>query len=162
MHNLMIVRFIGPVYPGYEFPSYEWPLHLTLVPAFEYKGQIKDLSNALGLLLEEQFAIRTTVIGRGLFGEQHNCPAAILWKSERLGSLHTKLVELLTSTFKVKFQKRSNMNGTYNPHVADQHGEYLQVQEPITIDGISLVDRSPDGRPERRKVIENFQLKNSR
>lgn len=160
-HNLVVVSILNQLEQGTIFEAKDWPLHVTLVPKFNFTG---DDINGLIKMLEEQVSqykpLQIQVMDKAMFGPKSNIPVSKVDGGEELRKLHTHLVKILTQNYHTTFESPDYIGKGFSPHITDQKDGGLSKEQRIVLDSFSIIDRSPDGDHKKRRIISNIKLGN--
>ncbi len=149
-----ILAFLQPKIVGDEFQMTEWPLHVTLADVFAI-NMTEDLKAALRTLLTNELAVSTKASRDTTLGETS---VVLLEKNKALLSLHTRIIDLLQSHGAIFNSPEFTRDG-FLPHCTIQKSARLREGDVVTISTISLIDMFPDRDWTKRKVLQNYTLK---
>jgi 2'-5' RNA ligase len=134
-----------------EFPSGDWPLHVTLVPPFETELDAEGVA----ALIPRVPPIPVTGAAHERFGAHRTVPVTVLRHSPPLLALHTAVVEALEREG-VTVRDQRHIRDGYRPHVTDQRTGRLHPGERTLLTELSVVARAPHGL---RRVAARIPLR---
>lgn len=152
-----LVSFLEPVETNAEFTMAEWPLHITLADVFAVELDT-GIVQKLARLLVDQPSIALSAMGDSVLGTTE---VVLIEKNDEILSLHNQIVDLL-ELYGAKFNTPEFTRSGFLPHSTIQNSGRLHEGDKIEISTISLVDMFPDKNWQQRKVLNNFNLSNSR
>lgn len=150
-----LVSFINPIESGVEFSMENWPLHITLAEVFAIDTYQTDIEAKLTKLLSEQSSVETVAKQEVTLG---NTKVILLDKCSQLVVLHKALVNLLEKN-NAKFNTPEYTREGFMPHCTIQNKEKLHNADKVIIHTVSLIDMYPNKNWKRRRIINNFMLK---
>lgn len=121
-----------------EFPTSDWPLHVTIVPPFETELE----AEAVAALIPRVPPIPVVGARRERFGARRTVPVTVLRDSEPLRSLHTVLVDALEAAG-ATIRDQRHLRAGFRAHVTDQRSGALHPGERTTLTSIAVVARAP-------------------
>jgi len=160
MHKYTIVKFIEPVADGTEFNMTEWPLHITLADDFELGISHSDFIEQLKKLALKQEPVKVVAESDGYLGKYSQVQVTFIDTNPDLFELHRGLVTELKRIGAV-FYNPHYIIGGYRPHITVQRAARARRGDVVIINKLSIVDMSPDGDDNQRKVIETIEFAKS-
>lgn len=128
--------FVEPVQLGEEFPSGEWPLHMTYFPPVEmtlrpvHAEQLRRYVNPM-----EPFM--ATIGEDDKFGPKRDIPVRHLEHTPQLMAVHRKILAVFQS---LPYNAQYRM--PYNPHISiDKDDHRAQKGDTIEIGGFSIAEK---------------------
>ncbi len=135
------------------FPAGEWPLHITVVPPFEWDGTTEELVSAIPR------GPRIPVVAgeRAQLGSRRAVEVTLIEPSEALLAAHVTVVDALEAAG-ARIRDRAHIRDGYRPHATVQRSGMLHPGESAIVDAWSLVDRAPEGMRGFRRVVARLPL----
>ncbi|HVX58512.1 MAG TPA: 2'-5' RNA ligase family protein [Candidatus Saccharimonadales bacterium] len=157
MHKATIVNFIDQVEEGSEFTASSWPLHITLADDFKVDLNKADLLSDLVRFVNLQQPFDVIAAGDGFLGKHSEIAVTFIDTSMHLIRLHRELINFLKSEG-AEFYNPHYTIGGYKPHVTIQRLDRVWKSDVIKINNLTLVDMSPSGNQELRRVLKSIHL----
>lgn len=155
-NQLVIVSFFDKP-PVNSFSSSEWPLHMTVVPPFTFRGRSQELEAALNTLAARLDPLTITTAGRELFGPNKDIPVALIERNASLLEVYKELTEVLDK-LGIEYKHPTISGSNYRFHITNQRNEAVFDHANIPIKSFSLVDRLADKQTSSKKVIRTFEF----
>lgn len=163
MRNLILVAFLEPVALGGEFPSGQWPLHITLVkfdvgssPGDE-PGGIDEVATRIAARVDgavkDALGARLTIGDEAGFGPRQLVPVNVVEPHPRLQALHENLLREVQNLGAVVSTPAYTLQN-YRPHVSHQGESRFHRGDVVVLDRVALVDMAPEGERRIRRVLE--------
>src|SRR5215213_4056683 len=149
----VVVHFFDNQIDGFNFPSSEWPLHITLLSNFSLKWPREALVKKLDEIARSSEPFGVTTAGDDMFGADHTVPVTLIKPDESLMALHNKLNDMATDAL-AYFDSPQYLGKAYRPHATVQRGFKLDKKAMYGVGNFSLVDMFPKGDISRREVIK--------
>lgn len=153
----VIVHFIDIANVPEEFPSSEWPLHVTLLANFTIAQPLEQLKNDLADYALQAKPFDITVEGEALFGPSKNVAVSLIRPNNNITKVHNNLSSI-TIKLRAIYDEPAFMGDGYRPHATIQHNSHLADKQTVTLNDLTLVDMYPKNDINRRKIIKTFQL----
>lgn len=140
MKTYVIVNLIEQP-PSDCFRSTEMTLHLTLSNTFFSNMPVQEILQILKELKSKHksFIVRTKT--RELFGENNDILVTEVARSKELLKLHFDIVESIND---LVFKKPEFAMENYRPHITDQGGKSIRVNEEIKVNNFTLFELSKE------------------
>jgi hypothetical protein len=149
-----LVAFLKPLEIGAEFVMTDWPLHITLADVFAI-----ELSDAveqnLSTLFAEQSPISLSLAEDGTLG---TTKVTFFKNTSEFQNLHDKIIDLLELNG-AEFNTPEFTREGFLPHSTIQKSEKLNEGDKFVVTAVSLIDMFPNSNWKQRKVLNNFNLK---
>lgn len=158
MQKYVLVKLLEKLEEGAEFPSSNWPLHVTIVANFAIDWNGNDITKKLQLLLAEQKPVKLIAGDDEYFGPQGNILVTVLNENDSLLSFHKKLVSLLKDSGGT-FDEPQYLEDSYRAHATVQKDTRLEKGDHVLIDELSVIDMFPDEDINWRKLLKTIKLR---
>lgn len=152
----VIVHFIEKSKVTKEFPSSEWPLHITLLANFLIP-EVELLKTKLADFAKHAKPLAITASGEALFGPNKDVHVSLIEPDKSILELHDGLLSTAMELGAVFDEPNFNGAG-YRPHATIQIKSRLLDKQMVNLDNFSLVDMYPNKDINRRKIIETYKL----
>lgn len=153
----VIVHFIDKSQVPSEFPSSEWPLHVTLLANFTLGKSIEQLDSELKNFASQENPYEIMADGEALFGPKKNVAVSLIQPNQNIQKMHVALKKVISSLGAV-FDEPAFTGEGYRPHATIQVNSRLLDKQLVTLDNFTLVDMFPDSDIKRRKIIKTYKL----
>lgn len=153
----VIVHFIDKSQVPKEFPSSEWPLHVTLLANFTLGKPIGQLDSELRGLAFQEEPFDIIADGEAIFGPKQNIAVSLIQPNERIQKLHERLADIASSLGAI-YDEPAFMGEGFRPHATIQVNSRLSEKQLVTLNDFALVDMFPDNDINRRRIIETHKL----
>lgn len=153
----VIVHFIDKSKVPSEFPSSEWPLHVTLLANFTLGMSLERLESDLRNFALREKPYDITVDGEALFGPKQNVAVSLIQPNQSIQKMHEALSSIASKLGAV-FDEPAFMGEGYRPHATIQVNSRLAEKQIVALNDFTLVDMFPDGDISRRRLIETYKL----
>ena len=154
-----IAAFFNKFKVGYEYPSKDTPVHVTIVGTFSIDKNGDELTNIIIKSLVGERSIK--IIGRAIdyFGPKEDIKVTRVNETIQLHDLHNRLFKSLSEN-KARFDSPEYQGSGYSPHCTYQPSGYLQENHQIIIKDLCLVDMFPNNDHLKRKIHSRIKLLN--
>jgi 2'-5' RNA ligase len=152
-----IVAFLEEMHEGAEYPSSQWPLHVTVADTFAVGWKATDLSEKLSLLSDRHAPSVVTAAHDEHFGPERQTQVTILKVNDELTALHYDVVALLEDAGAVFNNPQYTREG-FRAHITVQPHARLDEGDYVMLDNLAIVDMFPREDPYLRKVISIVKL----
>lgn len=133
-----------------------WPLHITLVPWFEYGEGEANLINDLSSQIPRKVRMIKGRVGqRTWFG--YDLPVRLVEPKDELKRLHDQLLEEVEQVGG-GLSDKTFAGPRYNPHITVRGQRVIEGGQKLSIDKITLVKAISD-QPQLRQKVAEFNLK---
>lgn len=149
-----LVAFLKPMKVGAEFAMADWPLHTTLADVFAIELDAIIEQNLTDLLAKQP----SICLSVGEDAKLGNTRVALINKNSELQDLHDTIINVL-ELHGAKFNAPEFTRKGFLPHSTIQKFERLNAGDEFEITFVSLIDMFPGGDWQKRKVLNNFNLK---
>ena len=153
-----IVCFFSAQDAAPNFPSSDWPLHVTVLGTFKTDWPIDKLARELEKLASTVAAFDVTPTEQAMLGPDKDVPVKLLRLDGGILALHNKLLELSDDGSFV-YNTPEFVGQGFLPHATDQKDDSVKIGQKYRLSSISLVDMFPSGDHMRRVIIDTFALK---
>ena len=151
-----LVSFQDPLEINTEFAMADWPLHVTLADVFA-ADITEDMERKLVELFSSEDSLVTTAGEETKLGD---ADVVLLDKNTEITNLHTRIIDFLEAHGAI-FNNPDFTRSGFLPHCTIQKSGHLQHGDMLVIKTISLIDLYPQGDWQRRRVLQNFSLRDS-
>lgn len=158
MRKYVVVKMLESLTVGDVFLSGQWPLYVTIVPNFEIDWDEKRLTSEIENILAVHRSFIVKVQDDDWFGPNKDVLVTRLDLTLELADIHNKLVDMLERNGAV-FELPIILKGNYKPHATVQYAKRVKKGDALSIDQLTIVDKEPDGNPEKRRVLAEIRLK---
>lgn len=152
-----IVSLLENKKEGYEFPSSNWPLHVTLAGTFAIKWDVEKLIKKLDELPKQFKPISSVVSHDEYFGPEKEVHVAILDMSKELIKLHYDVVGLLKEAG-AKFNNPQYIESGFRAHSTIKPHVRTNIGDTVLIKNLAVIDMFPGKDPYQRKIIKVIGL----
>lgn len=153
----VIVHFIDKTRVSNEFPSSEWPLHVTLLANFTLGKPLEQLDSELRNYAFQEKPYDIMADGEALFGPKQNIAVSLIQSHQNIQKMHDTL-SLIVSKLEAVFDEPAFMGEGYRPHATIQVNSRLSDKQLVTLNDFTLVDMFPDSDINRRRIIKTYKL----
>jgi 2'-5' RNA ligase len=153
----VIVHFVDKVSVPDEFPSSDWPLHVTLLANFTIDQPLEQLVTELSTYAKLTKPFVIIADGEARFGPDENVAVSLIQPSESIAEIHHQLSDISTGLGAVYDEPRFMGDG-YRPHATIQVSARISNGQAVTVDNFTLVGMYPHEDIKRRKIIKTFSL----
>jgi 2'-5' RNA ligase len=151
MSKLCLVYTVEPL--GEEVFS-RWPLHITLVPWFEYPEPESILANHLDDFLKKVRITEGVVGKKTWFG--YDLPVRLVEPKDKIAKLHNDLLGAVSAAGG-QLSAKTYTGPRYTPHITVRGQRSIEPGLVIKIDRITLV-KSVSDQPQLRQKTAEFRL----
>lgn len=149
MSRYILVFMIDTLDDG-EFSK--WPLHITLIPWFEYQDDEIKLVDVLNSQIPRKVRMVKGKVGKKTwFG--YSTPVRLVEPKDDLQKLHNKLLDLL-KVAGVEFSSKSFTGPRFTPHVTTRGSRTIDGGQTFELNSTTLVRAVSDHPMLRQKVAE--------
>lgn len=152
-----LIQLLENMPEGTEFPSTNWPLHVTIADTFATRWDVITLINKLCELLENHAQTTTIATNDEYFGPGKQTHVMLLNKTDELIALHYDIIALLEQG-SVTFNDSKYTKKGFLPHATVQSHARLDRGDLVTFNALSLVDMFPNKDPYQRKIIKTIDI----
>lgn len=152
-----IVQLLEGMEVGAQFPSTNWPLHVTIADTFAVEWNKDGLSERLAGLLAGRKPMTAVAADDELFGPEKQTRVTILDMSQELIALHCDLVALLGDAGAVFNDPQFTEDG-FRAHATVQPHARLNKGDTVHFTELSIVDMFPGSDPYQRKILRVMKL----
>jgi 2'-5' RNA ligase len=152
-----LVQFVKPPVDGFEYPSSDWPLHVTVLDTFKASWTSPQIIAHMQKALHSHKPFTVHADETRFFGETGDIEVTLVDRSSQLMNLHTDLLNALKGGGLVLNDPQFAGEG-FLPHATVQKDARLVAGEAFTFYAISLVDMFPDDDAYKRRVIDTVDL----
>jgi 2'-5' RNA ligase len=153
----LIVHFIDNSKVPNEFPSSEWPLHVTLLANFTLGAPIEQLDSELKNFALQEKPYDIMADGDALFGPKQSVGVSLIQPNQNIQRMHETL-SAIASRLGAVFDEPAFMGEGYRPHATIQVNSRLLDKQLVTLNDFTLVDMFPGNNINRRRLIETYKL----
>lgn len=153
----VIVHFIDKSKVPTEFPSSEWPLHVTLLANFTLGKPIEQLDSELKKFALQEKPYDIMANGKALFGPKQNVKVSLIQPNDNIQKMHETLSSIV-SGFGAVFDEPAFIGEGFRPHATIQINHRLSNKQLVELNDFTLVDMFPDSNINRRRIIETYKL----
>lgn len=153
----VIVHFIDKSKVPSEFPSSEWPLHVTLLANFTLGKSLEALTSALEDFARDGKPFDIMADGKALFGPKQNVTVSLIQPNNSIQKVHDMLSSV-TSKLGAVFDEPAFMSEGFRPHATIQINSRLADKKKVLLDDFTLVDMYPDKDINRRRIVQTYKL----
>lgn len=148
MRNYVIVCFLSRN-PPLEFPSKEWPLHVTILRPFTSTCSLEAFGWMLEPICTQTRTLILTAKAKELFGPDRDIPVSELELTSELEVFQRQVLEACEPQITFKHPAFPS----FRPHVTAQREDRVNVGDTVSLDSLSLVEQ---GQPYR--VVRTFNF----
>lgn len=152
-----IVQFFENIEEGYEYPSYNWPLHATIIDTFAINWSVDDMTARLSDALRGHAAVSSVAGEDTLFGDAGQTRVVLLERSDELSKLHRVVLSVLEEGG-VELNDPQFARDGFLPHATVQKHARLNNGNEVRFTALSIIDMFPDEDPYRRKVLKTIRI----
>lgn len=152
-----IVQFFDPIDEGYEYSSYSWPLHSTVVDTFAINWSVDEMVAKLTELLSSHAAADSIAEDDRFFGENGQVQVVLLNRSDSLVNLHLDVLAMLEDGGLALNDPQFARDG-FLPHTTVQKHARLNKGDEVKFTALSIVDMLPDEDAYKRKVLKTIKI----
>lgn len=152
-----IIQLLEDMSEGTEYPSSNWPLHVTIADTFAIDWDKNYLRKKLEELLASLKPTKAVGGHDEFFGPEKQTQITILDMSKELIDLHYKVVELLESAGAVFNDPQYTKEG-FRAHATVQKHARVNKGDTITFNALSIVDMFPNSDPYQRKILKTMRI----
>lgn len=149
MRNYVIVCFLSRN-PPLEFPSKEWPLHVTILRPFTSTCSPEEFGRMLEPICAQTPALTLTAKAEELFGPDNDVQVTELELTSELEMFQCQVLEACESRITFKLPAFPN----FRPHLTVQQEGRVNVGDTVVLNSLSLVEQ---GQPYR--VVRTLNLR---
>lgn len=151
MSRYVVVLPLTPMTVGESFATRDWPLHVTLVQAFESPATPAQIGSRLASVAASAHPL-TLITGEDeAFGPAHTIPVTVVESTPALDALHAACVDAL-GPLDPAYENPEYMNAGYRPHVTVKRQARVVAGDELSLSQIALVDMEP-GQPGGGRVV---------
>ncbi len=141
---------------GAEFPSFNWPLHVTIADTFAIDRIDSGLYEELSRIVSRHKTATGTALHDEHFGEQQQTRVTMLDMSSELIALHHDVIDLLKGRGAI-FNEPQYIEGGFRAHVTVQSHARLNRSDIVKFSELTLIDMFPNEDPYQRRVIKTLR-----
>jgi len=142
---------------GEEFLPQNYPLHITIIPSFMLASMSAGVIDRLTEFCLGRSMITTKAGPAAYFGPNNEVGVTTVVMNDELQSLHAGLTAILENAGAI-FDEPEYMGDNYRAHATHQQHERLHEGDAVTIDNLTIIDKFPDGDPNKRKLLKTIEL----
>ncbi len=152
----LVVVMLEPMPLGVEFE--DWPLHITLVPWFPGKDEIR-LDEILAGVANKNQKFEVTVGEQVMFGPRKDIPVNLLVRDGDLYRLHWDVFQSLEKNGFFIHQK-THLGQNYRAHITHQKERHKKKGEKLAINSFALVGQIRLKKTGRmiKAVVKEYEL----
>ncbi len=138
---------------GYEYPSNNWPLHVTIADTFSIEWDIAKFKDELAELAKQLKPANAVGSHTEYFGPEKQIQVTILEMSKELVDIHYAVVKLLKEAG-VKFNDPQYTEAGFKAHATVQPHAQINIGNKITLNSLAIIDMFPNEDPYQRKILK--------
>ncbi|MDO8592030.1 MAG: 2'-5' RNA ligase family protein [bacterium] len=152
-----IITLLEDMEEGTEFPSTNWPLHVTIADTFAVDWGVNNLREKLSELAAKCKPFKAKAAHDEYFGPEKQTQVTILDMSKELVALHHDAVALLKSAGAV-FNDPQYTEGGFRAHATVQSHARLNKGDTVAFENLAIVNMFPNEDPYQRKIMKILRL----
>jgi 2'-5' RNA ligase len=152
-----IIQLLETIPEGVQFPSADWPLHVTNVDTFAIGWDVPTMIRELEGLLANHPQAASVAESNTFFGSDTQTQVTLLQKTDSLTRLHNDVLALLKNGG-LRLNDPQFAGEGFVPHSTVQKQAKLHKGDQVVFNALTIIDMFPDKDPYQRKVLKTIRI----